>query len=532
MCYLCLMKLPLKTITILVCTALVAIFAYQAYWLYNLYVTQKQEMETAVREAMRISDYNELVMRIAKLSNDKKAKHGDVSFQTGYALDKQNRLVSQGTQTKVSRNDTDAIVIQQGGWRDSLTVRRNRNGQNRRVMVNINSQRTSNAPNPAVKGNRETLFSGMVDKRQTMNDLTRMIQQGIHSGMDMVREPDMRVFDSLFTIRLNDRHIDARHQLIQLSIMPNAVAGIKIDTLSTISTPGYVPSAEALVFDYKYDMSNHLLYRLRIEPLGKSVIRQMTGILASSAATFLVLVFVFWYLIRTMLRQRSLEEMKDDFTHNITHELKTPVSVAYAANDALLQFADDLDRETRENYLKISLEQLRKLGGMIEQILSTSMKRRKAFTLHKEIIDLKKTVTEIVEEQRIKAKKTVDISIKVVPDGLQVNADRQHFMQILSNICDNAVKYSHEKVRIDIFCTKDTEGNVVIIISDNGIGISKAHLQHIFDKFYRVPNGNLHDVKGYGLGLYYVATMMRLHGGMVSVESEKGKGTTFRILFR
>ena len=532
MCYLCHMKLPLKTITILVCTALVAIFAYQAYWLYNLYITQKQEMETAVREAMRISDYNELVMRIAKLSNDKKSKHGEVSFQTGYALDKQNRLVNQGTQTKVSRNDTDAIVIQQGGWRDSLTVKRNRKGQNRFISVNINSQRTSNAPKPAAKNNKNTLFSGFVDKGQTEVDLTRMMQQGIHAGVDMVSEPDVRVFDSLLTSRLNDRHIDTRHQLIQLSIIPHGVAGIKIDTLSTISTPGYVPSSDALVFDYKYDMSTKRLYRLRIEPLGESVLRQMTGILASSAATFLVLVFVFWYLIRTMLRQRSLEEMKDDFTHNITHELKTPVSVAYAANDALLQFADDLDRETRENYLKMSLEQLRKLGGMIEQILSTSMKRRKTFVLHKEAIDLQNTLTEIAEEQRMKAKKQVDIHIKVVPDNLQVNADRQHFMQIVSNICDNAVKYSHEGVRIDIFCTKDTEGNVVIIISDNGIGISKAHLQHIFDKFYRVPNKNLHDVKGYGLGLYYVATTMRLHGGTVSVESERGKGTKFKLLFR
>ena len=248
------MKLPLKTITILVCTALFAIFAYQSYWLYNFYVTQKQEMETAVEEAMRISDYNELVMRIAKLSNDKKAKHGEVSFQTGYALDKQNRLVNQGTQTKVSRNDTDAIVIQQGGWRDSLTVRRNRQGQNRRITVNINSQRTSNTPQPAVEGKKETMFKGMVDKGQTMDDLTRMMQQGIHAGIDMVREPDIRVFDSLLTTRLNDRHIDSRHQLIQLKIMPRAIAVQKIDTLSTIITPGYVPSMEALVFDYKYDM--------------------------------------------------------------------------------------------------------------------------------------------------------------------------------------------------------------------------------------------------------------------------------------
>ena len=526
------MKLPLKTITILVCAALTAIFAYQSYWLYNLYVTQKQEMETAVREAMRISDYNELVMRIAKLAKDKKAKHGEVSFQTGYSLDKNNKLVNQGTRTKVTRNDTDAIVIQQAGWRDSLTVKRRRQGKNRMLYVNINSQRTDNAPKSAVVGNKETMFVGMVDKKQTVDDLTKMMQQGIHSGIDIVSEPDIRVFDSLLTARLSDRHIDSRHSLQQLSIMPQALAGVKVDTLATIMTPGYTPSAESLVFDYKYDSSNNRLYRLHIEPLGRSVIRQMMGILASSAATFLILTFVFWYLIRTILRQRSLEEMKDDFTHNITHELKTPVSVAYAANDALLQFADDLDRETCENYLKMSLEQLRKLGGMIEQILSMSMNRRKTFTLHKEMLDLKKTISEIVEQQRMKTKKTVDISVKIVPDDLHVNADRQHFMQIINNICDNAVKYSNERVRIEISCTKDTEGNVVISISDNGIGISKQHQLHIFDKFYRVPNGNLHDVKGYGLGLYYVATMMRLHGGDVSVESEKGKGTTFILLFR
>lgn len=526
------MKLPLKTITILVCTALIAIFAYQSYWLYNLYVTQKQEMETAVRESLRISDYNELVLRIAKLSKAKKAKHGEVSFQTGYSLDKNNKLVNQGTRTKVTRNDTDAIVIQQAGWRDSLTVKRRRNGQKRMLYVNINSQRTGNAPKSSVVGNKETMFVGMVDKKQSVDDLTKMMQQGIHSGIDIVSEPDIRVFDSLLTARLTERHIDSRHRLLQLSIVPLALAGVKIDTLATITTPGYVPSAESLVFDYKYDSSNNRLYRLHIEPLGRSVIRQMTGILASSAATFLVLVFVFWYLIRTMLRQRSLEEMKDDFTHNITHELKTPVSVAYAANDALLQFADDLDRETRENYLKMSLEQLRKLGGMIEQILSTSMKRRKTFTLNKEEIYLHNTLADIVEEQRLRAKKPLDISLNVVPDKLTLLADRQHFMQIISNICDNAIKYSRDNVRIGITCKKDTDGNIVIKISDNGIGISKAHQQHIFDKFYRVPNGNLHDVKGYGLGLYYVATMMRLHGGIVEVESEQGKGTTFTLLFR
>ncbi|MDD6750043.1 MAG: HAMP domain-containing sensor histidine kinase [bacterium] len=504
-----------------------AIFAYQSYWLYNLYVTQKQEMETAVKEAMRISDYNELVLRITRLSNDKNARHGEVSFQTGYTLDKDNRLVNQGMQTKVTTNDTDAIVIHQGGWRDSLTIKRTKQGQNRNLSINVNSRHTG-----VVADSKDALFVGMVEKKQSENDLVRMMQQGIHSGIDMLSEPDIRVFDSLLTARLTDRHIDSRHRLEQLHVVPQAMDSARTDTLATVNTPDYLPSDESLVFDYTYDMYNNQLYRLYIEPFSGSVLRQMTGILASSAATFLVLAFVFWYLIRTLLRQRSYEEMKDDFTHNITHELKTPVSVAYAANDALLQFADDLDRETRENYLKMSLEQLRKLGGMIEQILSTSMKRRKTFVLHKETLDVRHALAGIVEEQRLRAKKPTDITLDVVPDDLTVSADRQHFTQIVSNILDNAIKYSREQVQIAITCTKDTDGNVVIQISDNGIGISKSHQQHIFDKFYRVPNGNLHEVKGYGLGLYYVATMMRLHGGTVDVVSEQGRGTTFKLLFR
>ena len=316
------MKLPLKTITILVCTALVAIFAYQSYWLYNLYVTQKQEMETAVKEAMRISDYNELVLRITRLSNDKNARHGEVSFQTGYTLDKDNRLVNQGMQTKVTTNDTDAIVIHQGGWRDSLTIKRTKQGQNRNLSINVNSRHTG-----VVADSKDALFVGMVEKKQSENDLVRMMQQGIHSGIDMLSEPDIRVFDSLLTARLTDRHIDSRHRLEQLHVVPQAMDSARTDTLATVNTPDYLPSDESLVFDYTYDMYNNQLYRLYIEPLSGSVLRQMTGILASSAATFLVLAFVFWYLIRTLLRQRSYEEMKDDFTHNITHELKTPVSV-------------------------------------------------------------------------------------------------------------------------------------------------------------------------------------------------------------
>ena len=261
------------------------------------------------------------------------------------------------------------------------------------------------------------------------------------------------------------------------------------------------------------------------------IVRQMAGILITSFIILLILGFSFWYLIRTLLKQKTLEEMKSDFTNNITHELKTPIAVAYAANDALLNFGQADEKEKRDRYLNISQEQLQRLSGLVEQILTMSMEQRKAFRLRPEEITLIPLLETLAEQHRLKAKKPVSIDYKTEPENLTVFADRTHFSNILSNLIDNAVKYSPEKAVIHIRCREtEVNGKVEISVTDEGIGIAQEKQKHIFDKFYRVPTGNLHNVKGYGLGLYYVKTMIEKHGGTVCVESEPGHGSTFTIM--
>ncbi|MCI5814076.1 MAG: HAMP domain-containing histidine kinase [Bacteroidales bacterium] len=524
-------RLPLKTITALVCTALTAILIYQAYLLYNLYVSQKEEMETAVVEAMRISDYNEMVLRMAKMAaHQDKGPHGSVSFQTGYALNKDKKLVNQGTRTTVSTHDSETVVMQQTDWRDSLTIKRKTTGLKRYVSVDINSQRTgSNAHSTPIPDHQ--LFDTTVDTHKSEEDLTQLIQRGIHEGIDIISQPDVATFDSLLTARLADRHIDTRHRLYQLQVLPDTLLASTIDTLRVITTPGYTPSVSALSFDYPYSSSHHRLYRLYIEPVGSSVLRQMSGLLASSAMTLMVVAFVFWYIIHTLLRQRSLDEMKDDFTHNMTHKLKTPIAVAYAANDALLHFGQGDDAATRDKYLRMAQEQLLKLSGMVEQVLSMSMERRRSFTLNREQLPLADALRPVVEMQQLKAAIPLTLSLDIAPEDLTVTADRMHLCQMMTNLIDNAVKYSIDKADVQIRCRQEPDGAVSIAVTDHGIGIAKEHRAHLFDKFYRVPNGNLQQVRGYGIGLYYVATMMRLHGGTVTVESTPGKGSTFRLVF-
>lgn len=270
-----------------------------------------------------------------------------------------------------------------------------------------------------------------------------------------------------------------------------------------------------------------------MEPVTQLVLKQMWGILATSFVILIILSFSFWILIRTILRQKTLEEMKSDFTNNITHELKTPIAVAYAANDALLNFNQAEEKTQRDKYLRICQEQLQRLSGLVEQILSMSMERRKTFRLHPEVLSMADILEPLIEQHKLKSEKPVHILTKIEPAGLTLTADRTHFSNIISNLIDNAIKYSYEEAEISICCrqiTSSEQGDCVeISISDRGIGIAPEKQKHIFDKFYRVPTGNLHDVKGYGLGLFYVKTMAEKHGGSVSVKSEPGKGSTFTV---
>ena len=372
--------------------------------------------------------------------------------------------------------------------------------------------------------------------RERNNSITNMaayIQRGMHSGLDIFIEPSFATYDSLLNARLREMDIDIRYRLQYLYSGYDAYdRWLYTDTLATGGTSGYIPGPDAVSYQYAFSSSEHDVYRLTTEPLGNLVLRQMAGILTTSLVILLILGFSFWYLIRTILRQKTLEEMKSDFTNNITHELKTPIAVAYAATDALLNFHQADDPGKRERYLHICQEQLGRLGGLVEQILSMSMERRKTFRLRLEEVRLADLLPSLIELHKLKADKPVHITLDIVPEDLTVTADRTHLANIVSNLLDNAVKYSRDRADITVRCRRtETDGRTwaEINVADHGIGIARDRQPHVFDKFYRVPTGNLHEVKGYGLGLFYVKTMVEKHGGTVEVKSEPDKGSEFIV---
>ncbi|WP_289862065.1 sensor histidine kinase KdpD [uncultured Duncaniella sp.] len=292
-----------------------------------------------------------------------------------------------------------------------------------------------------------------------------------------------------------------------------------------ITCPGDTFEYPSGLWKIEYRINGEMTYYAYITSLTENILSEMRGVIVTSALIALVLTFGFWYLLHVIKRLRTIEEMKDDFTNNMTHELKTPIAIAYAANDSLLQFPDPHDEERTKKYLSASLEQLSKLAGLVESILAMSMERRKHLIMAKEKIDLRSFLSSIIEQQKLRAEKNCEITF-ICPKDASVDADPTHFSNVISNLIDNSIKYSGTNVRITI--SADSTG---MSVSDNGIGIPEKSLPDIFNKFYRVPHGNTVEVRGYGIGLFYVKSIVEKHGWQISVESRIGKGSKFNIKF-
>ncbi len=278
-------------------------------------------------------------------------------------------------------------------------------------------------------------------------------------------------------------------------------------------------------FRFNINPDEGIYYKAYMTPLTRHIISEMSGVIVTIFLLMVAFTIAFWYLFRTVSRLRTIEEMKDDFVSNMTHELKTPIAIAYSANDALLNYDTSNDPDKKTKYLTIANKQLKRLGELVENILAMSMERRKTMKLRPEDIPLREFVEEIAVAQRMRGDK--DITIKVnMADNIIVEADKTHLANVLNNLIDNAIKYSDDCVEISI-----SGDNNELSIRDNGIGIPSKSIPYLFNKFYRVPHGNRQDVRGYGIGLYYVKSILDKIGWNIEVKSKEGEGSVFTIKF-
>lgn len=260
------------------------------------------------------------------------------------------------------------------------------------------------------------------------------------------------------------------------------------------------------------------------------IIRNLWSIFGSSFLLIGLIGTVFYYSVNTMLNQKKLANIKNDFINNMTHELKTPVSTISLALEFIKDKTVSTNSEKTEKYLNIIEQENRRLGSQIETVLQIAKLEKGDINLRNELLEINEILDQVVKNHAVQIEKfdaTLDLDLHA--EETNVLADKVHLTNIFYNLLDNAIKYSSEKPRITI-STSNTENQLSVKIVDKGMGIPKEHLNKIFDKFYRVPKGNLHDVKGFGLGLSYVKNMVELHHGTIEVSSKPGEGSEFTVL--
>ena len=243
----------------------------------------------------------------------------------------------------------------------------------------------------------------------------------------------------------------------------------------------------------------------------------------------LITVAFFIYAMFVILRQKQLSELQRDFINNMTHEFKTPISTINISTDVFLK-SELIQSDARLNrYSQIIKEQIMRLNTQVEKVLQLAKIERDKIELNMEEIDLAELLRSISPSIELKiGEKNGSLHLNLESTHTRILADRLHLTNILHNLVDNAVKYAKNAPELRIGLR--TEGKAVVLsVKDNGIGIAKEHQKHVFDKFYRVPTGNVHNVKGFGLGLFYVKTICREHRWKINLASEPGKGTTISI---
>jgi two-component system, OmpR family, phosphate regulon sensor histidine kinase PhoR len=243
----------------------------------------------------------------------------------------------------------------------------------------------------------------------------------------------------------------------------------------------------------------------------------------------LTIIAAFSYSVFTIIRQRKLSELKNDFINNMTHEFKTPISTISLACQALSDKDIPRTNEMYNDYIQIIGDENHRLGEMAEKILQTAILEKGNLHLRPEAIDMHSLISDAIHKIAIQ----IEIRDGVINQSLTakhslIKADKVHLSNVIFNLLDNANKYSPRKPQIMV-STADADGGIYISINDKGMGISKANQKKIFDKLYRVPTGDVHNVKGFGLGLSYVKFIIEKHGGSIQVESEPGKGSTFTL---
>ncbi|MBI9032959.1 MAG: HAMP domain-containing histidine kinase [Bacteroidales bacterium] len=342
----------------------------------------------------------------------------------------------------------------------------------------------------------------------------------------VIEKIDSRHFDSLMQAEMGCMRINKDYEYgIYNRVSGDFLMGQYENYSFEIRNSGYFASLGCLHRSKPYLLGAYFPNKQSI------IINKLLGWMLVSILFTIVLIYGFYYSVASLFKQKKLSTMKTDFVNNMTHEFKTPISTVSLASEMLLREYVYSSPEKTKKYARIIFDENDRLKNQVEHVLQIAVLDKGEFTIKPREIDLHQVIETQVKNFRILVKERGgEICMSLSASENIINADKVHCMNIISNLIDNAVKYSPETPQIHV-STRNNDKGIFVTVNDNGIGISDENQKQVFKNLYRVPTGNIHDVKGFGLGLFYVKTMIEAHGGYVNLKSEFKKGSTFELFF-
>jgi two-component system phosphate regulon sensor histidine kinase PhoR len=569
-------KNTIKATIILMTVALVGLIGVQVYWINNAVMLREQTFHSSVNEALTdvVYQYEKLkTSQSLALQLDLREKRRRLIFQ----MDSINKAIGRTRDSLMliqhSKNnsfDLDATSINNNGlvndgagwWTpekgpDQLRVIFG--GQQASFEISVYEEFLVDSSGYMVKRSREQIFESpnygpirkpkfpeTTDEYAWYVDSLKQVQMmnlaWLEKRADMVNEIfeeivtadlynktetiDTLALDSILKVQLNDKGIGADYaygifdpfmNAFYLDAQEKDYEGVLTSHHRVNLTPGNVFSQPKFLSVFFPNQNKYLL-------------RTMWLLLAISAMFLLVIIFSFSFTVSTIIRQKKVSEIKNDFINNMTHELKTPISTISLACQAL----SDPDIKTRkgivENYINVIADENKRLAMVVENVLRTAVMDKGELKLKIVDMDVHDVVSQVLQNMKIQLEQRGGqfiTDLKAI--NTLVEADEIHLTNVVFNLVDNALKYT-DKIPVIKVGTRNEQQGIVVFIEDNGIGITKDNQKKIFEKLFRVPTGNIHNVKGFGLGLSYVKAIVDKHNGWIKVKSEPNRGSRFEIL--
>lgn len=515
-------KYNLGIISILVGIAIAALIAVQIYWIKSSVKLKEEEFERSVNEALKNTSHKlEKIATANKISKKIKLRKQGVRITNPNYVPKGNEKGGD-VQIRIFEElstDSSGVVTSRLSQKEYLGD--SANIQDRFLPYELLNASASTSKN--IENLRDELIKTKTD---IVNDLfDELISINVYR--DYKPKVDSLMLDTILNQELLNEGISTQYEY--------SISNQIINSKSSSNYQDAQKDCDMTGCFFKINLSPNNVF---VTPQYLSVhfpnqknylLKTMWIMLSVSGMIIFILVFAFYYTISTISKQKKLSVIKNDFISNMTHEFKTPISTISLASEMLSDDSVSKTPEKQQRFIKMIRDENKRLSVLVESILQTSILDKGEFKLKRTENDVHEIINQAIQNtQLLIDQRNGKITKQLGANNCIINADKIHLTNIIFNLIDNAIKYTKNEPEITV-STKNTPSGIEIKIKDNGIGISKENQRKIFDKFYRVPTGNVHNVKGFGLGLSYVQAVVQKHNGTINVESELGKGSTFII---